>query len=250
MVVRGGSPVNGALSGRAGPMEEKTESNQFLLPPSADGLKGRPASSAVGPAAPLPAAAGPGCPLPLLSSSGRSGRPSSTELSDDRRSFAFSAAVASLRRATSESLGQAGLLADAPSFWGGGRLRAWRHHQRCALAIFDAFLAPLEAHLLHESPEQLGIDRLIVITGVLGKYAARAGSHCKRHGQNAGKGSRALPVRVPVAHSYPPHAAAQCAASPGAIWPGIRALLRRRRRPRASHTGALPPRRQWPHLRG
>ena len=54
MLVRGGSPVNGAVSGLAGPKAEKISFHQFLLPPpSCDGLSGRAASSPLGPLAPL-----------------------------------------------------------------------------------------------------------------------------------------------------------------------------------------------------
>src|SRR6266508_522912 len=122
MLVRGGSPANGAASGLSGVKAENTESKKVFFWPSWDGLIGRLASSASGPAGPpLRAAA-----RPRSSSSGRKGLASSmTDPSAEALSLARSAAVACLRRlATSGSFGQAGLAATAePSGCGGGRLR-------------------------------------------------------------------------------------------------------------------------------
>ena len=77
MLVRGGSPLNGALSGLCGPIDEKIASSMFLLPvPIWDGGSGRAASSPVGRVFPmLPVAVPP--PRPFSNSSGRNGRASS-----------------------------------------------------------------------------------------------------------------------------------------------------------------------------
>src|SRR6478672_2548844 len=120
MLVRGGSPVNGATSSLDGPTLENSLLNTFLLPSSA-GDNGRAVSSAVG-----PAAAG----LPSLAlrpaasnSSGRNARPCSSADMAPALRRAFSAAACCLRRLTSGSLGQAGLLVTVVSVCGGGRLR-------------------------------------------------------------------------------------------------------------------------------
>src|SRR6516164_6708356 len=123
MASRGGSPVNGADSGFAGVNDDQTEPNIFsVLVPRSEGISGRDVSSA-DLAAPLASALffspAPG----LSSSSGRSARACS---STDRfpLSFAFSAASSCLRRATSGSFGQAGVLATtSASSRGGGSSR-------------------------------------------------------------------------------------------------------------------------------
>src|SRR6516225_6848183 len=121
MLVRGGSPVNGALSGRCGPTADHIDSNQLFLPVIWDASSGFMACSPLGLGPELGVVVAPGCPF---NSSGRNARPSSVGRSEDERlSFAFSAAAASLRRATSGSLGHAGSRAAAVSFCGGGRLR-------------------------------------------------------------------------------------------------------------------------------
>src|SRR5262245_23810203 len=123
MLVRGGSPVNGALSAFCGPTAEKSPSHRFLVCPSSCGESGRAPSSVVRGVCDLPLEVLLPLPRPLSSSSGRNGRDSSV-MSFEERSLAFSAAAAALRlRATSGYFGQAGLFAAGPSACGEGRLR-------------------------------------------------------------------------------------------------------------------------------